>query len=219
MPKERIIDVDEILETQDLNQHTEYGLKMIEDSINENGFGRSLLLDKNGKVVAGRAVLIAMKKAGIKKVKVVETDGNTLVAHKRIDIDIDSEKGKSLALADNRTTELNLNYNLEEISMSIGEEGLDNLGLTDVITFFKNTKKRLQKTSKDKDKDSNFNNQPTPKDKHDAFVNAENRQISLPYTSTEHAELKLKTEQLSIKLGHKNISETFYKLIMQYVKN
>ncbi len=47
---------------------------------------------------------------GFEDVLVVETDGKTLVAVKRTDIDLDSKAGRELALADNATSKANLEW-------------------------------------------------------------------------------------------------------------
>ena len=56
---------------------------------------------------------------------VVEVDGNQLVAVKRKDIDLDSAKGRELALADNATSKANLAWDeslIEEVSQQWGFE-------------------------------------------------------------------------------------------------
>lgn len=46
---------------------------------------------------------------------IVETNGNSLVAVKRTDIDLDSAKGRELALADNATSKANLSFDTDLI--------------------------------------------------------------------------------------------------------
>lgn len=58
----------------------------------------------------------------------VEVDGNQLVAVKRKDIDLDSAKGRELALADNATSKANLAWDeslIEEVSQQWGFEPQD----------------------------------------------------------------------------------------------
>ena len=62
----------------------------MERSLNELGAGRSILIDKNDNIIAGNKTQEAAIKAGITKVRVVETTGDELVAVKRTDVDIDS---------------------------------------------------------------------------------------------------------------------------------
>ena len=75
---------------------------MIEKSFREFGAGRSSLLDKNGRVIAGNKSQQAAIAAGIKRVRVIETTGDELVAVKRTDVDIDSAEGRKMANLDIR---------------------------------------------------------------------------------------------------------------------
>jgi DNA modification methylase len=77
----------------------------VKDSLERLGAGRSILLDKNGRVIAGNTTLGAAKDLGLKNVITVETTGDSLVAVVRTDIDLDSPEGRELAIADNRTAQ------------------------------------------------------------------------------------------------------------------
>lgn len=79
---------------------------MIEQSIQRNGFGRSILLANDGTVIAGNATMDAAASAGLDDVIVVETDGTKVVAVKRTDVAPGSNEFHNLALADNRAAEL-----------------------------------------------------------------------------------------------------------------
>lgn len=79
---------------------------MIEQSIQRNGFGRSILLANDGTVIAGNATMDAAASAGLDDVIVVETDGTKVVAVKRTDVAPGSKEFHHLALADNRAAEL-----------------------------------------------------------------------------------------------------------------
>lgn len=85
------------------NKGTEYGQRLIEESLRKFGAGRSILIDKNNRIIAGNKTIENAVNAGLDKVIVVETDGNQIVAVKRKDIDLDSERGREMALADNAT--------------------------------------------------------------------------------------------------------------------
>lgn len=93
----------------------------MEKSFNELGAGRSILVDKNGNIIAGNKTQLAAMAAGIRKVRVIETDGTELVAVKRTDVDIDSAKGRKLAFADNQTQVLDLMWNEDTISEVVNE--------------------------------------------------------------------------------------------------
>ena len=75
---------------------------MIEKSFRELGAGRSILLDRNGNIIAGNKSQQAAIAAGIKMVRVIETTGDELVAVKRTYVDIDSAEGRKMAYLDIR---------------------------------------------------------------------------------------------------------------------
>lgn len=104
-----------IPDNKNFNKHTEYGMHILEESIRKFGLGRSILIDKNNRIIAGNGVVETASQIDLDKVLVVETMGNTLVAVKRTDIDLDSAKGRELALADNATSKANLSWDNEMI--------------------------------------------------------------------------------------------------------
>lgn len=97
------------------NKGTEYGQHLIEESLRKFGAGRSILIDKNNRIIAGNKTIENAVNVGLDNVIVVETDGNQIVAVKRKDIDLDSVKGRELALADNATGKANLSWDAEAI--------------------------------------------------------------------------------------------------------
>lgn len=74
-----------------------------------------MLLDKNNIIIAGNKTQEAAIKAGIRKVRVVETTGDELVAVRRIDVDIDTKKGRELAFVDNLSTQVSLAWDTEQL--------------------------------------------------------------------------------------------------------
>lgn len=123
--QEKLKTTDLIPDNLNANQGTEEGAILIQNSITELGAGRSVLLDKNNKLIAGNKATEAAIKAGIVDVIIVETDGSQLVAVRRNDIDLDSSKGRQLALADNSTSETNLNWNQEVLAEIKDKWGID----------------------------------------------------------------------------------------------
>lgn len=97
------------------NKGTEYGQRLLEDSLRKFGAGRSILIDKNNRIIAGNKTVENAVNIGLDNVIVVETDGNQIVAVRRKDIDLDSEKGRELALADNATGKANLAWDANAI--------------------------------------------------------------------------------------------------------
>ena len=104
-----------IPDNKNFNKHTEYGMHILEESIRKFGLGRSILIDKNNRIIAGNGVVETASQIDLDKVLVVETMGNTLVAVKRTDIDLDSAKGREPALADNATGKANLCFDTDLI--------------------------------------------------------------------------------------------------------
>ena len=63
--------------------------------------------------------------AGRDDVIIVETDGTKLVAVKRTDVDLDTKKGREMALADNATTKADLSWDTEELNAVAEDFGID----------------------------------------------------------------------------------------------
>lgn len=105
-----------VFDDKNFNRGTQFGEHLMDKSIRELGLGRSILLDKNNRIIAGNKTTEKAGELGFDKVVVVETDGNTLVAVKRTDVDLDSQKGRELALADNATSKANLEWDSETLA-------------------------------------------------------------------------------------------------------
>ena len=90
------------------NKGTQFGQSLIEKSLRQFGAGRSILLDKNNRIIAGNKTVENAGQIGLEKVLIVETTGEEIVAVKRTDIDLDTREGRELALADNATGAANL---------------------------------------------------------------------------------------------------------------
>ncbi len=126
MEQENIIDIEQLKQdAHNFNKGTEKGQELMERSFKELGAGRSVLIDKNGNIIAGNKSQKAAIAAGIKKVRIIETDGSELVAVKRTDIDIDSKEGRELALADNLTQQVNLSWDEAEMQQTAGDFGIE----------------------------------------------------------------------------------------------
>ena len=100
---------------KNFNEGTEYGQHLIEESLRKFGAGRSILLDKNNRIIAGNKTTENCANVGLDDVIIVETDGTKLVAVKRTDIDLDSAQGREMALADNATGKANLCFDTDLI--------------------------------------------------------------------------------------------------------
>ena len=124
--KEQVVDIDSLRQDMhNFNRGTEEGQQLMERSFKELGAGRSILLDREGNIIAGNKSQEAARKAGIKRVRIVETTGDELVAVKRTDIDIDSKEGREMALLDNLTTQVNLNWDDVELENMANQFDID----------------------------------------------------------------------------------------------
>lgn len=118
--------IDQLIpDNKNFNKGTEYGQHLIENSLRKFGAGRSILLDKNNRIIAGNKTIENAVNVGLENVIIVETDGNQIVAVKRKDIDLDSAKGRELALADNATGKANLAWDEENITKVCEQYNID----------------------------------------------------------------------------------------------
>ena len=126
-------------DSKNARQHSPKNIGVIADSLHAVGAARSIVIDENNIVLAGNGVLEAAGQSGITKLKIVDVDGETLVAVRRTGL-TDKMKAR-LALDDNRASELSdwneaelqkllLNFNPDELkSMAFSEQDMKNLGM------------------------------------------------------------------------------------------
>jgi DNA modification methylase len=107
-----------IADDKNFNKGSENGAEMIRKSFQKFGAGRSILLDKNNRIIAGNK---SVEYSGIEDVLIVESDGTQLIAVKRTDIDLDSPQGREMALADNASAKANIVFDAELIEAELGE--------------------------------------------------------------------------------------------------
>jgi DNA modification methylase len=110
------IKIKDLPDDKNYNKGTEFGGSLIEKSLRKLGAGRSILLDKNNRIIAGNKTIENAGAIGLEDVIVVETTGNQIVAVKRTDIDLDSKKGREMALADNATAKANIDWDVEALN-------------------------------------------------------------------------------------------------------
>jgi len=104
------------------NRGTERGNAFIERSLREYGMGRSILIDKKGRIIAGNKTVENAAAIGLEDVQVIQTDGKRIIAVQRMDLDMAKDpKARELALADNRAGELNLEWAGDVLAQMGGE--------------------------------------------------------------------------------------------------
>src|SRR4051812_23536491 len=97
---------------------------MLEDSLRRLGGGRSVLADKNGKLIAGNKTIGKAGELGL-PVRVVQTSGHEIVVVQRTDLDLDTDPAaRELAYADNRVAEVNLKWDTDAMQADMAK-GLD----------------------------------------------------------------------------------------------
>ena len=109
------------------NKGTQRGRGMVEASLRETGAGRSIVVDKDGRVIAGNKTLEAWADiANTDDVVIVPTDGSKLVVVQRQDLDLNDDTGmaRKLAFYDNRAGEVGLEWGADELLASM-RNGLD----------------------------------------------------------------------------------------------
>lgn len=120
------------LDPANANRGTDRGRSTVTQSLEECGAGRSILADKHGTVIAGNKTLEAARKLGL-PIRVVESAGNELVVVRRTDLALDEgDRARRLAYLDNRSSELGLEWNLEQLLADLaGGVDLGGCGFTE----------------------------------------------------------------------------------------
>jgi DNA modification methylase len=85
-------------------RRTDRSASLIAESLKRYGAARSIVIDEDGRILAGNGTVEGAKKAGINKLRIIEAEGDELIAVRRAGLSEDEKVG--LALADNRTSDL-----------------------------------------------------------------------------------------------------------------
>ena len=107
---------DLIQDPQNANRGTERGAEIVRKSLEKLGAGRSVLVDKNGVLIAGNKTAQAAIEAGLGETIVIDSDGKKLVVVRRTDLDLSQDAAaKELAIVDNRASEVGLEWDVETL--------------------------------------------------------------------------------------------------------
>lgn len=120
---------DLIQDDKNFNLGNPFGEGLIEKSFQKFGAGRSILLDKNNRIIAGNKSTEKFAAGGGEKIITIETDGKTLVAVKRTDIDLDTPEGREMALADNAAAKANIVFDAAVVEAELGEAVCEEWGI------------------------------------------------------------------------------------------
>ena len=85
-------------------KRTDRSASLIAESLKRYGAARSIVIDEDGRILAGNGTVEGAKKAGITNVRIIEAEGDELIAVRRAGLSEDEKVG--LALADNRSSDL-----------------------------------------------------------------------------------------------------------------
>lgn len=85
-------------------KRTDRSAELIKESLERYGAARSIVIDEENRILAGNGTVEGAKAAGIKNVRIIETEGDEIIAIRRTGLTEDEKIG--LALADNRTSDL-----------------------------------------------------------------------------------------------------------------
>lgn len=118
------------LDFKNYRKHGDKNKKLIRQSLEDLGTGRSIVLDNDNVIVAGNGVYEQAKDLGL-KVKVIESDGTELIAIKRTDLTTEDEKRKLLAIADNKTSDTS-EFDFDLLSSDFDFDILNDLGFDEV---------------------------------------------------------------------------------------
>jgi hypothetical protein len=113
-PNVRVVPIAQlILDAKNANKGTKRCRELLGKSLAKYGAARSVVVDRNNRVIAGNKTVEAARSAGVKSISVIETDGSSLVAVQR-DLDLKRDKkARELAIADNRVAEIDPEWNPE----------------------------------------------------------------------------------------------------------
>jgi len=130
MAKGKSLKISELVpDDKNFNKGSEFGNSLIEKSFRKFGAGRSILLDKNNRIIAGNKSVENASAIGMEDVQIVESDGKRIIAVKRMDIDLDSPEGREMALADNATAKANIIFDAELVEAELGEAVCEEWGV------------------------------------------------------------------------------------------
>lgn len=109
---------------QNTNRGTDRGREALAGSLREYGPGRAVLIDRQGRIIAGNKTVEQAKRLNI-PLRVVKTDGTHLIAVQRDDLDLRTDpRARALAIADNRVAEIDLEWDVDMLKQ-LQADGLD----------------------------------------------------------------------------------------------
>ena len=88
-----VVSIDDLVQDDhNFNKGNEQGAELLERSFRECGAGRSVLIDKDNRRVGGTKAQKGFKAAGKRKVIIVDSDADTLVAVQSIGLSVPAKR-------------------------------------------------------------------------------------------------------------------------------
>lgn len=112
-------------------KHNKKNLDLIKKSVNEVGFGRSIVINSDNEIICGNGITSTLQKDA--KLKVVETDGTELIVVKRNDLKTGDIKQTKLGILDNSTSDSS-EFDFDLLQADFDAEDLSNWGI-DISEF------------------------------------------------------------------------------------
>ena len=197
---------------QNPNAHSERGVQMLGDSLSTVGLGRSIVVDKNGIVLAGNSTQERAVDQGFEDAIEIESDGTRLTVVKRTDLDLNDDpdqKARKLTFYDNRTAELGIRWDIEQLQAQM-DEGLD---LSRMFTEGEmNHLLALQSATVYDDGERGL----TPDERLDVFLNATIKQVVLMFTNEQFDEVIPRLAVARQQAGVETNTELFMEMLRLY---
>ena len=104
--REAIDPAELIPDSDNANKGTEYGMATLRKSLERTGPGKAPVIDRHGNIVAGNKTIEMAQELGM-GIDVVQTHGDALLIHQRLDLDLSEPDGPArvMSFMDNLSTE------------------------------------------------------------------------------------------------------------------
>lgn len=113
-------------DSRNYRKHNDKNISLIRKSVDECGYGRSVVVNKDNEIICGNGLVSSVSKDT--KIKVVETNGDELVVVKRNDLKTGDEKQTKLGIYDNSASDSS-EFDLVLLSEDFDTSQLEDMGV------------------------------------------------------------------------------------------
>jgi predicted DNA binding CopG/RHH family protein len=122
MPGKQVSKIEHLsTDKRNANKHSATGTSLLNKSLHDNKFGRSILISNDNVIIAGNGTTEIAKELGITKLKIIDTSGDELIAVRRKDIKSGTPEFYNMALADNITAKQNIVLDAQVIDAIVAD--------------------------------------------------------------------------------------------------